>query len=50
MHALSTSEIPTYSKQLTATEKIVMRIPRAVLHHPTVSIAEDGHKITRRSV
>jgi hypothetical protein len=39
-----------YSKQLIATEDMVVMIPGAVLHQPIVSMTEDGHSMTRRSV
>jgi len=46
----NSSAIPIYNKQLIATEDMVIRIPGKVLHQPTVSITDDGHKTTRRSV
>ena len=39
-----------YRRQLIAIDEMVVMIPAAVLHHPTVIMMEDGHNIARRSV
>ena len=39
-----------YRRQLIAIDDMVVMIPVAVLHQPTVTMMEDGHRITRRSV
>jgi hypothetical protein len=46
----NSSAIPMYSTQLIATDDMVIMTPGKVLHQPTVSITDDGHKITRKSV
>ena len=33
-----------------ATEEMVVMSPATVVHHPTVSMMDDGHKIRRKSV
>src|SRR6267154_2249126 len=48
--ARNRSATAAYSRQLIAIEAIVVMIPGKVLHQPAVSIADDGHTITRRSV
>ena len=39
-----------YSTQLIATDDMVIMTPGKVVDQPTVSITDDGHKITRKSV
>jgi hypothetical protein len=39
-----------YNRQLIATEDMVVMIPGTVLHQPEVSMTEDGHNTTRKSV
>jgi hypothetical protein len=39
-----------YRRQLIAIEEMVVMIPAAVLHQPTVIMMEDGQKITRKLV
>jgi hypothetical protein len=50
MHIRSVRANPTYIKQLASTENRVISMPLALVHQSMGNMAEEGHKMRRRSV